>query len=59
VVAEPDAEPLFYLMARGIPKAEAQAILLQSFVGQSLEAFEDNETLYEFLNDKILDSLHA
>ena len=30
-----DDEYLFYLMARGIPKAEAEAMLVEAFVGRS------------------------
>jgi len=59
VTAQPDSEPLFYLMARGIPKKQAQAILLQAFVAESLEAFEDNEEIYEQLSQKIEHTLNA
>jgi len=30
----------FYLMARGIPKAEAEALLVQAFVGEAIEGIE-------------------
>ena len=30
----------FYLMARGIPKAEAEALLVQAFVGEAVEGIE-------------------
>ena len=53
VTAQPDAEPLFYLMARGIPRDQAQAILLQAFVSESLEAFEDNQEIYDLLSEEI------
>jgi FeS assembly protein SufD len=32
---------LFYLEARGIPEAEARALLIQAFVGEALERVED------------------
>jgi Fe-S cluster assembly protein SufD len=59
VTAQPDAEPLFYLMARGIPKDQAHAMLLQAFVAESLESVEDNEAVHEFIEDKITRSLDA
>lgn len=36
-----DEELLFYLEARGIPEAEARALLVQAFVGEALERIED------------------
>jgi len=57
--AELDEDPLFYLQARGIPKDQAQALLLQAFVAESLEAFEDNEEIYNRLNNEIADTLNA
>ncbi len=41
---ELDEDLLFYLKARGIPQAEAQAILLEAFVGEAVETVA-NETL--------------
>ncbi len=35
-----DEELLFYLKARGIPAREAEALLIQSFVGEAIEAVE-------------------
>ena len=35
-----DEELKFYLMARGIPKAEAEALLVQSFIGEAVEGIE-------------------
>jgi Fe-S cluster assembly protein SufD len=35
-----DDELLFYLMARGLPPKEAEALLIQSFVGEAVEAIE-------------------
>lgn len=39
-----DDELLFYLEARGIPEAQARALLIQAFVGEALERIE-NEVL--------------
>ncbi|MGI6244910.1 MAG: Fe-S cluster assembly protein SufD [Pseudochelatococcus sp.] len=39
---ELDAELLFYLMARGLPREEAQALLLQAFIGEALELVTDD-----------------
>jgi Fe-S cluster assembly protein SufD len=35
-----DEELKFYLMARGIPAAEAEALLIQAFVGEAIEGIE-------------------
>lgn len=35
-----DAELLFYLQSRGLPKVEAERLLLQAFLGQAVEAVE-------------------
>jgi len=32
-----DPNMLFYLKARGIPQAEAEALLIQAFVGEAIE----------------------
>jgi Fe-S cluster assembly protein SufD len=37
-----EEEYLFYLMARGIPKAEAEAMLIEGFVGEVLDAVEND-----------------
>lgn len=57
--AQADAEPLFYLMARGIPEHQARMILLESFVKESLEAFEDNEEIYDILCNKLEGFIYA
>jgi FeS assembly protein SufD len=44
-----DEDLLFYLEARGIPEAEARALLIQAFVGEALERVED-----EALRDALL-----
>lgn len=36
-----DQDLLFYLEARGIPEAQARALLIQAFVGEALEQIED------------------
>ena len=38
-----DENLLFYLMARGIPRREAQAILIRSFLGEALEELSSDE----------------
>ena len=35
-----DGELKFYLMARGIPEAEAEALLIQAFLGEAIEGIE-------------------
>jgi Fe-S cluster assembly protein SufD len=44
-----DEDLLFYLEARGIPEAQARALLIQAFVGEAVEKIE-NEALREALN---------
>lgn len=39
--AELDADMLFYLMSRGIPRAEARAMLIESFVGEAIDKVDD------------------
>jgi Fe-S cluster assembly protein SufD len=36
-----DEDLLFYLESRGVPEAEARALLIQAFVGEALERIED------------------
>lgn len=36
-----DEDLLFYLRARGLPKAEAEALMLQAFAGEALEIVQD------------------
>ena len=36
-----DDDLLFYLKARGIPQKEAEALMIQAFIGEALEAIED------------------
>ncbi len=53
---ELDDNLLFYIMARGLPKREAEALLLEAFVGDVIDEVED-ETLREVLMDKARDWL--
>lgn len=46
---ELDDELLFYLMARGLPRAEAEALLLQAFIGEALELVAE-DTMREAMN---------
>ncbi|MBZ6074938.1 Fe-S cluster assembly protein SufD [Microvirga puerhi] len=43
-----DEDLLFYLMARGLPKKEAESLLVQAFLGEAVE-FVDNEPVREAL----------
>jgi len=47
-----DPEQLFYLQARGLPKAEAEAMLLEAF-GADAIARVDDDALAELLRDKM------
>lgn len=53
---ELDDNLLFYIMARGLPKREAEALLLEAFVGDVIDEVED-ETLREVLMVKARDWL--
>jgi Fe-S cluster assembly protein SufD len=48
-VGELDAEQLFYLVSRGIPRAEARAMLVHAFLSEALDlvAHDDARTLFE------------
>lgn len=48
-----DGRLKFYLMARGIPAKEAEALLIQAFVGEVIDAVE-HEGLREALSQKML-----
>ena len=39
--AEIDEDLLFYMRARGIPVAEARALLIESFIGEAIDKVED------------------
>ncbi len=51
-VGELDETHLFYLMSRGIPEAEARALLIEAFLIDGLDQIED-PTLSEFLTDAV------
>ena len=40
-VGDLDAESLFYLNSRGIPEAEARALLMRAFIGDAVDQIED------------------
>lgn len=40
-VAQMDGEQLFYLMARGLPRHQAEALVLQAFAGEAVEFVAD------------------
>lgn len=49
---ELDENLLFYIMARGIPRREAEALLLEAFVAPAFDGVED-ETLRETLMERV------
>lgn len=51
-VAQMDADQLFYLMARGLPRQQAEALVLQAFAGEAVEFVQD-ETLRELVMAEI------
>lgn len=53
-----DPNLLFYLKARGIPQKEAEALLIQSFVGEAIEGIE-HAGLREILMEKVAAHLLA
>ncbi|HXD43968.1 MAG TPA: Fe-S cluster assembly protein SufD [Pseudolabrys sp.] len=53
-----DDELKFYLMARGIPAAEAEALLIQAFLGEAIEGIE-HAGLREALSDGVVGWLKA
>ncbi len=53
-VAEIDPTMIFYCMSRGIPEAEARALLIESFVGEAIEKVED-EAIQEALKQSARD----
>ncbi len=53
-----DDELKFYLMARGIPAAEAEALLIQAFLGEAIEGIE-HAGLREALLDQVATWLKA
>jgi Fe-S cluster assembly protein SufD len=53
-----DDDLKFYLMARGIPQAEAEALLIRAFVGETIEGIE-HAGLREALMDAVVAWLEA
>ena len=53
-----DEDLLFYLMARGLPKADAERLLIQAFVGEAIE-FVSAEPLRDALNRHVDEWLSA
>jgi Fe-S cluster assembly protein SufD len=51
-----DDQLKFYLMARGIPEKEAEALLIQAFAAEVVEAIE-HEDVREALMEAIVDWL--
>ena len=53
-----DDDLLFYLKARGIPQKEAEALMVEAFIGEAAEAIE-SEPLREIVMDLVRDWLRA
>ena len=53
-----DEQLLFYLRARGIPKREAEALMIQAFVGETVETIA-SEQLRELVMDRAIAWLEA
>ncbi|HMK88577.1 MAG TPA: Fe-S cluster assembly protein SufD [Methylocystis sp.] len=53
-----EAEQMFYLMARGLPRAEAEALLIEGFANEALAEIE-TETLREAFGGKVASWLGA
>jgi Fe-S cluster assembly protein SufD len=53
-----DDDLKFYLMARGIPQAEAEALLIRAFIGEAIEGLE-HAGLREALMDNVVSWLEA
>ena len=56
-VGELDAAALFYLQARGLPPAEAKALLTQAFIAGALDGAEDAEALQALALAKLAEAL--
>ena len=57
-VGQLDEDQLFYLMARGLPKAQAESLLIEAFAVDALEAVED-EALRDMIAHKVHDWLKS
>lgn len=51
-----DDDLLFYLQARGLPREEAEALMIQAFCGEAIDFVED-ETVRDALNECVADWL--
>jgi len=54
--AEIDEDLLFYMLSRGIPRSEARALLIESFVGEAIDKVEDErlrEALFEMAKPRL------
>ena len=47
-----DRDQLFYLMARGLPRGEAESLLLAAFANEAMAGIED-ESLRDFFEARI------
>lgn len=56
---ELDEDLLFYIMARGVPKPQAEALLIESFLGEAVEEGVEDEGVREALMGVIEDWLAA
>lgn len=57
-VAQIDSEQLFYLMARGLPRSQAEALVLQAFAGEAVE-FIGDENVRALVMEEVEAWLHA
>lgn len=57
-VAQIDGEQLFYLMARGLPRPQAEALVLQAFAGEAVEFVQD-ETVRDLVMAEVVAWLGA
>lgn len=57
-VAQIDGDQLFYLMARGLPRAQAEALVLQAFAGEAVEFIAD-ENVREIVMGEVVAWLQA
>ena len=57
-VAQIDGDQLFYLMARGLPRVQAEALVLQAFAGEAAEFIAD-EAVRELVMGEVEGWLHA
>jgi Fe-S cluster assembly protein SufD len=51
-------DQLFYLMARGLPKAQAEALLIEAFVGEAIDEVA-NEAIQDLLRNSVSQWLSA